>query len=303
MDAKICPDGTAVGREGPNCEFAACPEPTAPGEPTQTTFKQYIGTSTEICMRMKYTCDGDEMFADDNGCGCVRKHNNAAVTLCPADYDPVCGWSNASIQCLVYPCASTYSNLCMASIEPTVASTTPGECPPPGSAPGRTYVSTNQTQCAATTWICGAGEQQFYDDTGCGCEPAAKKAAVDCTEPRSQACTKEYMPVCGQKADGTSITAGNKCTACANSNVISYTVGECAPAAPPMPPAGGTKLQATDCTDPRPEICTMDYTPVCAQRGDGTTYTAGNACSACGDKTVLSHVPGECAAPGSVTNQ
>lgn len=26
-DAKICPDGTAVGRTGPNCAFAACPVP------------------------------------------------------------------------------------------------------------------------------------------------------------------------------------------------------------------------------------------------------------------------------------
>ncbi len=26
MEAKICPDGTGVGRTGPNCEFAACPE-------------------------------------------------------------------------------------------------------------------------------------------------------------------------------------------------------------------------------------------------------------------------------------
>lgn len=25
MEAKICPDGTAVGRTGPNCEFAECP--------------------------------------------------------------------------------------------------------------------------------------------------------------------------------------------------------------------------------------------------------------------------------------
>lgn len=25
LDAKICPDGSSVGREGPNCEFAACP--------------------------------------------------------------------------------------------------------------------------------------------------------------------------------------------------------------------------------------------------------------------------------------
>lgn len=26
MEAKICPDGSAVGRSGPKCEFAACPE-------------------------------------------------------------------------------------------------------------------------------------------------------------------------------------------------------------------------------------------------------------------------------------
>lgn len=25
MDAKICPDGSAVGRTGPNCTFPACP--------------------------------------------------------------------------------------------------------------------------------------------------------------------------------------------------------------------------------------------------------------------------------------
>ena len=26
MDAKICPDGSSVGRVGPNCEFAQCPD-------------------------------------------------------------------------------------------------------------------------------------------------------------------------------------------------------------------------------------------------------------------------------------
>jgi hypothetical protein len=26
MEAKICPDGTAVGRTGPKCEFTPCPE-------------------------------------------------------------------------------------------------------------------------------------------------------------------------------------------------------------------------------------------------------------------------------------
>lgn len=27
MDAKICPDGSSVGRSGPNCEFSPCPSP------------------------------------------------------------------------------------------------------------------------------------------------------------------------------------------------------------------------------------------------------------------------------------
>ncbi len=30
-EAKMCPDGSAVGREGPNCEFAACP-PVVPDD-------------------------------------------------------------------------------------------------------------------------------------------------------------------------------------------------------------------------------------------------------------------------------
>lgn len=35
MEAKICPDGSAVGREGPNCEFAQCPG-TTPEEESVT---------------------------------------------------------------------------------------------------------------------------------------------------------------------------------------------------------------------------------------------------------------------------
>ena len=31
MDAMICPDGSAVGRSGPNCEFDPCPESSEPG--------------------------------------------------------------------------------------------------------------------------------------------------------------------------------------------------------------------------------------------------------------------------------
>lgn len=36
MEAKICPDGSAVGRSGPNCEFAACP--AFSGDPKNATY-------------------------------------------------------------------------------------------------------------------------------------------------------------------------------------------------------------------------------------------------------------------------
>ncbi len=45
MEAKICPDGSAVGRTGPNCEFAACPTatPTPSPTPTSATLRAAIG--------------------------------------------------------------------------------------------------------------------------------------------------------------------------------------------------------------------------------------------------------------------
>jgi hypothetical protein len=32
QDAKLCPDGSGVGRTGPNCEFAPCPGEKTPGK-------------------------------------------------------------------------------------------------------------------------------------------------------------------------------------------------------------------------------------------------------------------------------
>jgi hypothetical protein len=51
---------------------------------------------------------------------------------------------------------------------------------------------------------------------------------------------------------------------------------------------------ATRCTDPRPEVCTANYLPVCGVRSDQTTKTYANACSACSDLDVAGHNPGEC---------
>ncbi|MFA5131215.1 MAG: GerMN domain-containing protein [Patescibacteria group bacterium] len=46
MEAKICPDGSAVGRSGPNCEFAPCPSEatTSPNE-LKPSVSLYFGNS------------------------------------------------------------------------------------------------------------------------------------------------------------------------------------------------------------------------------------------------------------------
>ncbi len=40
LEAKICPDGSSVGREGSNCEFAPCPSPQS-GSPLPSGIQRY----------------------------------------------------------------------------------------------------------------------------------------------------------------------------------------------------------------------------------------------------------------------
>lgn len=46
QEAKQCPDGSYVGRTGPNCEFAACPAIVASSTPSTGTASSTINTST-----------------------------------------------------------------------------------------------------------------------------------------------------------------------------------------------------------------------------------------------------------------
>jgi len=55
----------------------------------------------------------------------------------------------------------------------------------------------------------------------------------------------------------------------------------------------GEQKQAV-CTDPRPQICTMDYRPVCAQLEDGSSKTYANGCTACSDQSVTAYEEGAC---------
>ena len=62
--------------------------------------------------------------------------------------------------------------------------------------------------------------------------------------------------------------------------------------------SGGATLEpsanAEFCTDPRPEVCTMDYTPVCGTDNNGVAVTYSNACGACSTLEVVSYVEGAC---------
>lgn len=54
--------------------------------------------------------------------------------------------------------------------------------------------------------------------------------------------------------------------------------------------------QITLCKDPRPQMCTMNYTPVCGLIEKKEVKTYGNACGACGDVNVSAYLAEECQA-------
>jgi len=50
------------------------------------------------------------------------------------------------------------------------------------------------------------------------------------------------------------------------------------------------------CLELRPQMCTMEYMPVCGSKIDASTKTYGNACGACADIEVSGYVVGACEA-------
>lgn len=92
MDAKICPDGSAVGRQGPRCEFAECPSSPI--------------SAPHICTPQE-----------------------KAQEACTMQYEPVCGL--VEVQCIQAPCnpvPQTFGNACSACSEDNVISYTEGMC-------------------------------------------------------------------------------------------------------------------------------------------------------------------------------
>ena len=72
--------------------------------------------------------------------------------------------------------------------------------------------------------------------------------------------------------------------------VLPLLLGGCLAGTPqPAPETTGTR-----CQDPRPQVCTMEYAPVCATLVAGGSKTYSSGCNACADDAVSSFEQGPC---------
>jgi len=98
MDAKQCPDGSFVGRVGPDCQFAACPSEAGRADSQPNAVR-------------------------------VMCREEARDQACTREFVPVCGLTR--MECISAPCEpvpETYSNACTACSNERVVSYTPGAC-------------------------------------------------------------------------------------------------------------------------------------------------------------------------------
>ncbi|MFA6099321.1 MAG: TspO/MBR family protein [Patescibacteria group bacterium] len=96
MEAKLCPDGSAVGRTGPNCEFAACPSGALGegGNPAEALPQGYTIDSYKIekvtgesCLK-KADCQTPGEYLIQSRCPFVSLClANKCTVVCP-DYRP-----------------------------------------------------------------------------------------------------------------------------------------------------------------------------------------------------------------------
>jgi len=59
-------------------------------------------------------------------------------------------------------------------------------------------------------------------------------------------------------------------------------------------PSNTNEQSFTSCPKIRPQVCTMEYIPVCAKLNSSDIKTYASACSACADHKVISYKEGSC---------
>ena len=76
--------------------------------------------------------------------------------------------------------------------------------------------------------------------------------------------------------------------------VLLVLTGCAATANRPGPAAPLASDPITPCSDPRPELCTMQYAPACGSLVDGGFRTYASGCNACSDPAVAGYQQGPC---------
>lgn len=71
-------------------------------------------------------------------------------------------------------------------------------------------------------------------------------------------------------------------------------ISGCASAVEKQPPVSSTSENCVVCKDPRKDICTREYRPVCGRLSNGSVKTYSNPCTACSHAEVVSYTPGPC---------
>lgn len=147
MEALECPDGSYVGRTGPNCEFSMCPDgsnPATPVEPVDTPDDMvmctmdvrecadgsYVGRVAPSCAFAACPDGGQPLDpvvigGAETMCTPVMKQAEVCIEI----YAPVC--ATLRVECVNAPCEpiqQTFSNGCFACIEDRVLSYTEGAC-------------------------------------------------------------------------------------------------------------------------------------------------------------------------------
>ncbi|OGK13184.1 hypothetical protein A3C98_00610 [Candidatus Roizmanbacteria bacterium RIFCSPHIGHO2_02_FULL_37_15] len=97
QEAKLCPNGSYVGRTGPNCEFAPCPTADLSAAPTSVVKDGCVraGCSSELCV--------DQSQADIvTTCELKEEYSCLNSSICEKQPDGECGWTQTPqyLQCL-----------------------------------------------------------------------------------------------------------------------------------------------------------------------------------------------------------
>lgn len=233
-EAKLCPGGTAVGRTGPNCEFAPCPENGSSSCKCPSGYRKDGDAcnpecyySTPPCLAPSVACT-PILGGDRDAHGCI---GSAGYSWCEAKQKCLRIWeepceSNGSSDTnsggslgggtgMANP-ASVYCEDQGGTLE--IVDTPEGQVGMCHFANGQVceewaLFRSNATNC---TGLDGTPAKTY-------CKPEQRQVG---NEPK--ACTMEYRPVCGWTAAGVKTqTYGNPCVACIETNVSYWTEGEC----------------------------------------------------------------------------